>query len=116
MDMVRPVKLGTLKSKGRDGELVVVSRDNRRAVKVPDIAPTLQWALDHWDKARPKLEAVYRRLNPKKPLKKTKGVFEVDEGDFHAPLPRAYQWLDGSAFIQHIRLVRKARGAEPPAT
>jgi len=106
------MKLGTLKSKSLDGELVVVSRNNKRAVKLGSIAPHLQYALDHWTDLAPKLQQTYQNLNEGK----ADGAFDVNEGDFRSPLPRAYQWLDGSAFIQHVLLVRKSRGAEPPET
>ncbi len=105
------MKLGTLKNPARrDGDLVVVSRDNATAVKANDIAASLQDALDHWDAASPKLQELYERLN----AGEAPGSFAVDENDFHSPLPRAYQWLDGSAFLQHVKLVRKARNAELP--
>ena len=106
------MKLGSLKTKSPDGELVVVSKDNLYAVKVPKIAKTMQFLMENWKTAAPKLKEVYKKLNQGK----IKNAFKVKEKDFHSPLPRAYQWLDGSAFIQHILLVRKARNAEPPAT
>ena len=106
------MKLGTLKAKTNDGHLVVVSQDNKRAIKVPKIAPCLQKAFDHWQEAYPQLEETYQALNAG-PIE---GEFEVDENQFHSPLPRAYQWIDGSAFIEHIKLVRKARGADLPDT
>ncbi|WP_137971703.1 fumarylacetoacetate hydrolase family protein [Pseudomonas sp. F(2018)] len=103
------MKLASL-NLGRDGELVVVSRDLARAVKVPQIAATLQVALDDWEVKRPLLESVYQRLND--------GLidesFVFDQADCHSPLPRAYHWADGSAYVNHVELVRKARGAEMP--
>ncbi|MCU0868634.1 MAG: fumarylacetoacetate hydrolase family protein [Burkholderiales bacterium] len=106
------MKLASLKRGGRDGALVVVSRDLTRAIEVRDFAPTLQRALDDWFATAPMLEAVYRRLND--------GVlddtFAFDPAACAAPLPRAYQWADGSAYVNHVELVRKARGAEMPAT
>ncbi len=103
------MKLASL-NQGRDGVLVVVSRDLTRAVNVPTIAPTLQAALDTWPTTRPKLEAVYQRLND--------GVegeaFAFDQAACASPLPRAYHWADGSAYVNHVELVRKARGAEMP--
>ena len=105
------MKLGSLKTKSPDGELVVVSKDNLYAVKVPKIAKTMQFLMENWKTAAPKLKEVYKKLNDGK----IKGAFKVKEKNFHSPLPRSYQWLDGSAFIQHILLVRKARNAEPPA-
>jgi fumarylacetoacetate (FAA) hydrolase len=103
------MKLASL-NQGRDGVLVVVSRDLSRAVKVTDIAATLQAALDDWAKTRPLLDAVYQRLN--------KGnepdAFAFNQAACHSPLPRAYHWADGSAYVNHVELVRKARGAELP--
>lgn len=103
------MKLASLKQ-GRDGVLVVVSRDLARAVKVPAIATTLQAALDDWTVARPKLDAVYQRLNDGL----EQGAFAFDQAACHSPLPRAYHWADGSAYVNHVELVRKARGAEMP--
>ncbi len=104
------MKLASLKTGGRDGRLVVVSRDLRHAVVASDFAPTLQAALDDWGAAEPMLQAVYQRLND--------GVldqaFPFDPRECAAPLPRAYQWADGSAYVNHVELVRKARGAEMP--
>lgn len=105
------MKLGTLKNNTRDGELVVVSRDNQRYVKVPQIAKTMQAALDDWDLLQPKLESVYDELNENK----IAGEAVTSEA-FHSPLPRAYHWADGSAFIHHIKLVRMARNAPMPPT
>lgn len=105
------MKLGTIKNGTRDGELVVVSRDNQYFVKVPQIAQTFQQALDQWDELSPKLEAVYADLN----AQKIKGESVTAEA-FHSPLPRAYHWADGSAFIHHIKLVRMARNAPMPPT
>lgn len=103
------MKLASLKH-GRDGELVVVSRDLSQAVKVPAIAATLQAALDNWAQAKPKLEAVYQRLNDGLEA----GAFAFEQSACHSPLPRAYHWADGSAYVNHVELVRKARGAEIP--
>ncbi|MDX1297919.1 MAG: fumarylacetoacetate hydrolase family protein [Pseudomonas sp.] len=103
------MKLASLKH-GRDGELVVVSRDLSRAVKVPSIAATLQAALDNWAQAKPKLEALYQRLNDGL----EEGAFAFEQAACHSPLPRAYHWADGSAYVNHVELVRKARGAEIP--
>ncbi len=107
------MKLGTLKSATPDGDLVVISQDHQWAVKVPNIAAHFQQALDRWDQAEAQLLEVYNNLNQGKLEKE---AIAVQEKDFHSPLPRAYQWLDGSAFIQHIILVRKARGAAIPET
>ena len=106
------VKLGTLKSNTPDGKLVVISKDNKRALPVEHIASCLQQALDNWNSTYPQLEEVYQNLNNGF----VEGQIEVDENQFHSPLPRAYQWIDGSAFIEHIKLVRKARGAALPDT
>lgn len=103
------MKLASL-NQGRDGVLVVVSRDLTRAVRVPQIAATLQAALDDWAVARPKLEAVYQRLNDDL----QEGAFAFDQAACHSPLPRAFHWADGSAYVNHVELVRKARGAEMP--
>ena len=106
------MKLATLKIKGRDGTLVVVSRDLRHCVHVPDIAATLQLALDEWDRLAPKLELVYMRLNDGD----APNAQPFDQRLCHSPLPRAYQWADGSAYINHVELVRKARGVDVPAS
>jgi fumarylacetoacetate (FAA) hydrolase len=104
------VKLGSLKAGGRDGSLIVASRDLARAVTVPEIAATMQAALEAWDELAPELRAVYRLLNEGK----VADAFELDPAALAAPLPRAYQWLDGSAYLNHATLVRRARGAELP--
>lgn len=107
------MKLGTLKNKqSRDGELVVVSQDNKKAVKVNDIAPSLLYAMDHWSDVEPKLQSVYKKLN----AGDMPETFDVDQSQFHSPLPRTFQWADGSAFIHHIKLVRMARNAPLPET
>jgi len=103
------VKLASLKS-GRDGQLIVVSRDLGRAVAVPDIAPTLQAALDDWAAASAALQTVYETLNEERAT----DAFSFDPAQCAAPLPRAYHWADGSAYVTHVELVRKARGAELP--
>ncbi|GIZ13274.1 fumarylacetoacetate hydrolase family protein [Pseudomonas sp. NCCP-436] len=103
------MKLASL-NQSRDGVLVVVSRDLSCAVKVPQIAATLQAALDDWAQARPKLEAVYQRLNDGLEA----GAFAFEQSACHSPLPRAFHWADGSAYVNHVELVRKARGAEMP--
>ena len=102
------MKLASL-NEGRDGRLIVVSRDLSRYVLVSDIAPTLQDAIDRWSLVEPALQAVYRQLNASEIAGE---VF--DERDCASPLPRAYQWADGSAYVNHVELVRKARGAEMP--
>jgi fumarylacetoacetate (FAA) hydrolase len=102
------MKLASLKH-GRDGRLVVVSRALDRYVPATDIAATLQAALDDWETARPALVALAARVEA--------GEGEpFDEAACSSPLPRAYQWADGSAYVNHVELVRKARGAEMPAS
>ncbi|GMQ74859.1 MAG: fumarylacetoacetate hydrolase family protein [Gammaproteobacteria bacterium] len=103
------MKLGSLKSGGRDGTLVVVAADLRRAVAVPDHAATLQAALDDWQRIAPGLENVYTCLTADPSM-----GFAIDTGDLAAPLPRAYQWLDASAYLSHLERVRRARGADMP--
>jgi len=104
------MKLGTLKKGGRDGTLVVVSRDLARVVAVPHIAPTLQGALDTWESIFPALSRTNEALN----AGEVPEAFAFVAQDFAAPLPRAYQWLDGSAYVRHIELMRKARGVPMP--
>ncbi|HEY0060626.1 MAG TPA: fumarylacetoacetate hydrolase family protein [Telluria sp.] len=106
------MKLATLKTESRDGALVVVSRDLSRYQKVPKIAATLQFALDHWDMVVERLQAVYVALNENA----TWDAQPFDETLCHSPLPRAYQWADGSAYINHVELVRKARNVDVPAS
>ena len=103
------MKLASLKA-GRDGHLVVVSKDLTRMVAVPDIACTLQQALDNWKDKAPKLQKKYERLNSEG----LPAAEAFDPSRCTAPLPRAYQWLDGSAYVNHVELVRKARGAQMP--
>jgi len=104
------MKLATLKRGGRDGTLVVVSRDLTRCQTVADIATTLQAALDDWGAAAPRLAAVYEAVN----YGAARHAEPFDPAACHSPLPRAYQWADGSAYVNHIELVRKARNAEMP--
>lgn len=103
------MKLATLKNGARDGRLVVVSKDLTRCTDAARIAPTLQAALDNWESVAPRLarmaEGVELGSVP---------TFRFHEHDCESPLPRAYQWADGSAYINHVELVRKARGAEVP--
>ena len=103
------MKLATLKAGGRDGTLVVVSKDLQHCQRVPQIANTLQAALDNWDDIAPKLAAIYSALNAGG---NTAEAF--DQTGCHSPLPRAYQWADGSAYVNHVELVRRARGATMP--
>ncbi|MGQ9369359.1 fumarylacetoacetate hydrolase family protein [Azospirillum sp. ST 5-10] len=104
------MKLASLKEGGRDGTLVVVSRDLTRAVAVPQVAATLQAALDHWSATEPHLRAVAAALESGE----VGETLPFDPAACTAPLPRAYQWCDGSAYVNHVELVRKARGAEMP--
>ncbi len=104
------MKLGPLNAGGRDGTLIVVSRDLSRAVRVTDIAATLQAALDDWESASAALQDVAARLD----AGPVDGEFAFDPADTCSPLPRAYHWVDGSAYVNHVELVRKARGAEMP--
>ncbi len=104
------MKLASLKEGGRDGTLIVVDRELKRAVKATNIAPTLQKALDDWAVAAPKLRALSEQLRDDK----APGSFGLDPTALAAPLPRAYQWADGSAYVVHVELVRKARGVEMP--
>jgi fumarylacetoacetate (FAA) hydrolase len=104
------MKLATLKNGTRDGALHVVSSDLTKAVSAASIAPTLQAALDDWSKTAPKLTALSQELESGKAT----GAIAFDAAKAAAPLPRAYQWVDGSAYVNHVELVRKARGVEMP--
>ena len=106
------MKLATLKNGSRDGALVLVSRDLRQYQPVAAIAATLQAALDDWDAVAPRLEAAYAVLN----AGQSPDAQPFEASLCHSPLPRAYQWADGSAYINHVELVRKARNAEVPAS
>jgi fumarylacetoacetate (FAA) hydrolase len=107
------MKLATLKGPGRDGRLVVVSSDLARAVEVPRIAPTLQAALDDWAALAPALEQATEQLE--RDELGPEDVFAFEPAACAAPLPRAYQFADASAYLNHVALVRRARGAELPA-
>ena len=104
------MKLGSLKKGGRDGTLVVVNRELTWAAEATGIAPTLQAALDDWSHAAPRLNALYEQLN----AGAAEGAFPLDMDALAAPLPRAYEFVDGSAYLPHVERVRKARGAEVP--
>jgi len=104
------MKLASLKSTSRDGALIIVSQDLKTAVSAKAIAPTLQFALENWTECTPKLKALSDKLNSKTAVE----IFSFDETKCASPLPRAYQWVDGSAYVNHVELVRKARGAEMP--
>lgn len=103
------MKLASLKHR-RDGKLILVSRDLTQAVDASDIALTLQDALDEWETLSPLLQARYEALNDNRAA----GRFPFIPADCDSPLPRAFQWADGSAYVNHVELVRKARGAEMP--
>jgi fumarylacetoacetate (FAA) hydrolase len=105
------LKLATLKAPGRDGQLVVVDRRLRRMLPVPEIARTLQEALDHWTHVEPALAEMYSQLN-----RDGASARPFDPQQLAAPLPRAYHWVDGSAYVNHVELVRRARGAEMPTS
>jgi fumarylacetoacetate (FAA) hydrolase len=104
------MKLASLKKGGRDGTLIVVNRELTRAVRATNVAPTLQGALDDWAAAAPKLRALADQLADDK----APGSFAFETTALAAPLPRAFQWADGSAYVVHVELVRKARGVEMP--
>ena len=103
------MKFATYKNDTRDGQLMLVSRDLSRACEVVDIASTLQQVLDDWKNLAPKLEVRYQELNDN-----LIDSVSFQEARCESPLPRAYQWADGSAYVNHVELVRKARGAEIP--
>ncbi|WP_299011495.1 fumarylacetoacetate hydrolase family protein [uncultured Shewanella sp.] len=106
------MKLASYDNGTRDGQLMLVSRDLSKAVAVPAIAHTMQQLLDSWSLLHPQLQELYDALN--------EGLIEnsidFDESLCHSPLPRAYQWADGSAYVNHVELVRQARGAQMPET
>jgi fumarylacetoacetate (FAA) hydrolase len=104
------MKLGSLKEGGRDGTLIVVSRDLTRAVRATGIADTLQRALEDWSNTAPRLNALSDALNSGT----ADGAFDLDMNALAAPLPRAYEFVDGSAYLPHVERVRRARGAEVP--
>lgn len=104
------MKLGSLKEGGRDGTLIVVSRDLRHGARATGIAATLQQALEDWSHLAPRLNALYESLNDGS----ADGVFDIDLQALAAPLPRSYEFVDGSAYLPHVERVRRARGAEVP--
>ncbi len=104
------MKLGSLKEGGRDGTLIVVSRDLTHAVRAPGIAATLQLALDDWHRIAPRLNALYEQLQ----AGAAADAFALDLDALAAPLPRAYEFVDGSAYLPHVERVRRARGASVP--
>ena len=104
------MKLATIHDGSRDGQLAVVSRDLKAAHMADAIAPTLQAALDDWAFVAPQLDALYAQLN----AGQARRAFDFDPARCMAPLPRAFQWADGSAYLSHVELVRRARNAEMP--
>jgi len=104
------MKLASLKS-GRDGQLVVVNSSLTKMISAADVAPTMQAAIDNWSDAEPKLQALFSKLESGEVAGE-----DFNQADCHSPLPRAYQWADGSAYVNHVELVRKARNAEMPAS
>ncbi|MRW92123.1 fumarylacetoacetate hydrolase [Duganella sp. FT80W] len=106
------MKLATLNDGSRDGQLMVVSRDLKSAQLADGVARTLQRALDDWSFIAPQLDAIYQDLN----RGGGRRSFDFEPKNCMAPLPRAFQWADGSAYVNHVELVRKARGAELPAS
>lgn len=105
------MKLATLRDGTRDGKLIVVRRDGQVFASATDIAPSLQAALDDWERAAPALRSLADELESGRVAGEP-----LDVAKLHSPLPRAYEWVDGSAYLNHVILVRKARNAEPPAT
>lgn len=103
------MKLATLDNGTRDGRLVVVSKDLTRCCAAGYIAPTMQAALDDWERIAPQLEVLARDVEHE-----TVPCERFHEREAHSPLPRAFQWADGSAYINHVELVRAARGAKVP--
>jgi fumarylacetoacetate (FAA) hydrolase len=105
------MKLATVRDGTRDGALIVVDRRGERFIEATPVAQTLQQALDDWERAFPLLRALSAQLDAGELASR-----QLDVNHLSAPLPRAYEWIDGSAYINHIVLVRKARGADPPET
>ena len=105
------MKLATLRDGSRDGRLLVIRRDGEAGAPSPDAWPTLQRALDDWAAAEPALRTIAGELD----RGATDGI-PIDPGRLAAPLPRAYEWIDGSAYLNHVILVRRARGAQLPPT
>lgn len=104
------MKLATLKSQDRDGQLIIVSKDGKRAVKANNQYKSLREAIENWSTAKADLQKTYEQLNSGD----LADAFSVDQELLHSPLPRSFQWLDGSAFLYHVQLVRKARNADMP--
>lgn len=106
------MKLASIDNNTRDGQLVVVNKELTKAVKVPEIAETMQCAIDNWAEMESKLQSVYENLN----ADKLPAAFDFSTVSVSAPIPRAYHWADGSAYVTHVELVRKARNAELPSS
>jgi fumarylacetoacetate (FAA) hydrolase len=104
------MKFASLNNQTKDGLLCLVSRDLKNAYSLENFAPNLQYALEHWDELTPELEKLYQSLNQNKLAQ----AFAFEALAMLSPLPRSYQWADGSAFLHHVKLVRQARGAEMP--
>lgn len=104
------MKLASLKNNTRDGELIIVNKDLTKYVSAKNIANNMQFALDNWDEIFSDLNQVYNDLNNNK----LSNTHDFDSNKVSSPLPRAYQWADGSAYVNHVELVRKARGAKMP--
>lgn len=104
------MKLASLKNRTRDGQLIVVNKSLTRAIRVENIANTLQQALDSWHETAPQLESIYKKLC----ANELGDDFDFLPEQCESPLPRAFQWADGSAYVNHVELVRRARGAEMP--
>jgi fumarylacetoacetate (FAA) hydrolase len=105
------MKLASMPRGGRDGTLVVVDRDVRRGVEVPDIAPSLRYAIENWDAVSHELSSVARDLEQGR----LGSAFDIDVAELASPLPRAFQFLDGSVYLHHMEKARGARGAAMPA-
>lgn len=105
------MKLASIDNNTRDGELVVVNKELTKAIRVPEIASTMQLAIDNWADNETKLQNIYEQLNSGTI---TTGTFDFTTVRVLAPIPRAYHWADGSAYVTHVELVRKARNAELP--
>jgi len=106
------MKLASLKEGGRDGTLIVVNRELTRAVRAHAVAATLQSALEDWSRAAPRLNALFEELQ----AGNAADAFDLDVDSLASPLPRAYEFVDGSAYLPHVERVRRARGAEVPAS
>ena len=104
------MKLASIENNTRDGQLVVVNRNLTKAVSVPEIAETMQMAMDNWTKTESQLQSVYQKLM----ANQLSDTIDFSSVKVLAPIPRAYHWADGSAYVTHVELVRKARNAELP--